>query len=180
LLTGSDDGIAKVWDTASGEQQQELQMNRPGDGVGAVAISPDNATVLTGGHGGVKGKEYLMLWDRQSGNEIRALSGHEAYVSAVAFSPDGRFFVSGSRDNTLRVWDRTRNGAEPPSHAVGTRARVPAVAYDPGSGTLASAGADGAVRLWSARAGALTRATAGHTGPVSAVAFSPDGRRLAS
>src|SRR5205807_4694958 len=117
LLTGSDDGIAKVWDTASGEQQQELQMNRPGDGVGAVAISPDDATVLTGGHGGRNGSDYLMLWDRQSGNEIRALSGHEAYVSAVAFSPDGRYLVSGSRDNTPQPSNPTNHHAAPSSCA---------------------------------------------------------------
>ena len=63
---------------------------------------------------------------------------------------------AGSRDNTLRLWDRQNNGGGG-SRVVGSRARVPAVAGDPTGGTLATAGADGAVRFWNAHTGALIR-----------------------
>ncbi|MEO1527598.1 MAG: WD40 repeat domain-containing protein, partial [Planctomycetota bacterium] len=64
------------------------------------------------------------LWDSETGQELASLSGHSAWVHAVAFSPDGRRIVSGSRDNTLLVWDTetqkivARFAAESPIYGV--------------------------------------------------------------
>lgn len=176
MLTGSEDGIAKVWDLESGKERQELQMNRPGDGVFAVAFSPDGATAVTGGHGGRTGRDFLMVWNVPAGKASRTAAGHEAPVTAVAFAPDGRSFVTGARDHTLRVW--ATPGGEP--RAVGKSERVASVACDPAGGVLASAGADGTVRLWDTHTGALIRTLTGHTGRVLSVAFAADGQTLAS
>ena len=97
-------------------------MNRPGDGVFAVAFAPDGVTAVTGGDGGSRGRDFLMVWNAAAGKVTRTAAGHEAPVTAVAFAPDGRAFVSGARDNTLRVWDT--QGGEP--RAVGTSERVAA------------------------------------------------------
>ena len=45
------------------------------------------------------------MWDAASGAELAYLSGHESTVNSVAFSPDGGRIVSGSDDNSVRVWD---------------------------------------------------------------------------
>ena len=45
------------------------------------------------------------MWDLESGEELRTLSGHTSSVNAVAVTPDGRRAVSGAADNTLKVWD---------------------------------------------------------------------------
>jgi WD40 repeat protein len=46
----------------------------------------------------------LRLWDLASGKELRQFRGHTAPVLSLALSADGRFLVSGSADNTMRLW----------------------------------------------------------------------------
>ena len=45
------------------------------------------------------------MWEVSTGREIRTLSGHSSSVNAVAIAPDGKVAISGSRDNTLKVWE---------------------------------------------------------------------------
>ena len=47
----------------------------------------------------------FKLWDTLTGTELHEFAGHSNSVYAVAFSPDGRFAVSGSADETLKLWD---------------------------------------------------------------------------
>ena len=44
-------------------------------------------------------------WGAQTGQEMLTLKGHSGTVNSVSFSPDGKRIVSGSYDNTLKVWD---------------------------------------------------------------------------
>lgn len=48
---------------------------------------------------------YLMYFSRVHANLAGTLSGHASWVLSVAFSPDGKRFVSGSADRTVRVWE---------------------------------------------------------------------------
>jgi len=45
------------------------------------------------------------VWDIESGEEIQTFEGHTDPVEAVAVTPDGKHAISGSDDNTIRVWD---------------------------------------------------------------------------
>ncbi|MFB9629295.1 serine/threonine-protein kinase [Nonomuraea helvata] len=106
----------------------------------------------------------------------RTLSPGPAY--AVAYSPDGKTFVTGGANGTVRLWDAAtrRVTASLDGHTKG----VHAVAFSPDGKMLATGSDDGTVRLWSLPSGRGTGTLTGHTGGVGSVAFSPDGKTLAS
>ena len=67
--------------------------------VRATAWSPDGTRLAAGGTAGI------WLYDAQTGAEVSLITGHSFRVNAVAFSPDGLTLASGSRDDTVRLWD---------------------------------------------------------------------------
>ena len=106
------------------------------------------------------------------------LEGHTDDVLSVAFSPDGSTLASGSRDNTIRLWN-TDTG-EHKLTLKGHRDGVTCLAFSPDGSTLASGSWDNYVLLRDAGTGKLLRTLAGHTDGVRSVAFSPDSSTLAS
>jgi WD40 repeat protein/serine/threonine protein kinase len=132
-----------------------------------------------------RGWEYHYLHTHFTGNH-RVFPGHTVDVKSVAFSPDGQRLASAS-DDTVLIWDVERGQV---LHTLkGHKGVIFCVAFSPDSRRLASSsgGFDehgkrlpGEVRVWDAETGQEIRALKGHTDLVMSVAFSPDGRRLAS
>ncbi|MGZ5465090.1 MAG: pentapeptide repeat-containing protein [Thermoanaerobaculia bacterium] len=109
---------------------------------------------------------------------LGTVSGHGSLVSACAWSPDGTQLLSGSWDETLKVWDaRTGQGLR-------TLARhgdsVTACAWSPDGTQLLSGSEDKTLKVWDARTGQELRTLAGHGASVTACAWSPDGTQLLS
>ncbi|CAM5673494.1 hypothetical protein SAVIM338S_07098 [Streptomyces avidinii] len=118
------------------------------------------------------------LWAAAALPLHRRLFGHEAEVTAVAFSPDGRTLATGSADNTVRLWDpetgKLRSTLEGPTSVVYS------VAFSPDGRTLATGSDDNSARLWDLATNTTRTTLTGHTDTVYSVAFSPDGRTLAT
>jgi WD40 repeat protein len=112
------------------------------------------------------------------GAELACLRGHIAEVWSVAYSNDGRRIVSGSEDQTMRVWD-AQSGAEL-ACLRGHIAEVWSVAWAPDGRHIVSGSRDKTVRVWDAQSGAELTCLQGHTRGVRSVAWAPDGRRIVS
>jgi WD40 repeat protein len=106
------------------------------------------------------------------------LKGHQAWVSCLGFSPDGKTLVSGSEDKTVRIWDVTA-GKESAIFAGHTKV-IQAVAFSPDGQTVATASSDKTVRVLDAATGSELGRFQGHQGNVYDVAYFPDGKTLLS
>ena len=104
----------------------------------------------------------------------------DSSISAVAFSPDGKYVVSGSKDKTLRLWE-VASGKPVGAPWQGHEHLVEAVAFSPDSKYVVSGSADSTLRLWEVASGKPVGAPwQGHEAAVEAVAFSPDGKYVVS
>ena len=120
----------------------------------------------------------IIVWDAETGEPVRTLTGHSADVVSVAWRPDGRQLASGSQDNTIIVWDAET--WEPVRTLTGHSADVRSVAWRPDGRQLASGSSDNTIIVWDAETWEPVRTLTGHSDAVSSVAWRPDGRQLAS
>ena len=112
------------------------------------------------------------------GEPLKTLTGHTKGVLSVSFSPDGKMLTSGSRDETVRLWDAETGEAL--NLLTGHTSWVGSVSFSPAGQTLASGSLDGTVRLWDAETGEALQTLTGHTKGVLSIAYSPDGETIAS
>jgi WD40 repeat protein len=116
-----------------------------------VDVSPIGDLIASGSD-----DSSVRLWRASNGALVRTLTGGTNHVYTVAFSPDGKWLASGGREKGAigTFWNQIlgkHRGARTPT-----------------------------VRLWRVADGALQQALAGHSGSAWSVAFSPDGKWLAS
>ncbi|KAI5855157.1 WD40-repeat-containing domain protein [Tricharina praecox] len=197
LMTGtclafSFDG--KILASASDDNTLRLTLKGHSLPVSAVVFSP-NGNLLAS----ASSDSTVRLWNPAKGTCSGTLKGHSGSVYAVAFSSDGELLASGSDNHTVRLWyptigtfgDTLEGHSDP----------ISAVAFSPDGKLLASASSDGTIRLWdpiTTLCRAVLRSHSlrflasasydrtcsgtleGHSGSVSAVAFSPDSKLLAS
>ncbi len=109
---------------------------------------------------------------------VRTFRGHTDLVNSVVFSPDGHRALSGSSDNTLRLWDLATGKTL--RTFKGHWSSVNSVAISPDGRRALSGSGDDTLRLWDLATGKTLRTFKGHTDWVSSVAISPDGRRALS
>lgn len=97
VVTASDDGTARVWDTGTRKSLAVLKGHMP---VMDAEFSPDGRRVVTASADGT-----ARLWDSASGQLLTVLRGHVGAVKTAVFSGDGRRVVTAGEDHTARVWD---------------------------------------------------------------------------
>lgn len=144
----------------------------------SVAVSADGKWVAVGEESG-----KVKVYDSTNGQVAKALAGHTAAVTGVAFAADGSKLVSGSQDKTFKLWNLA-DGALVGS--VETAAPVNAVALIAGDTQVATGGADNSLRFWAlpappkegAEAPKPLKEVGGHGAPVSALVAFEKGAKL--
>jgi WD40 repeat protein len=96
------------------------------------------------------GSGMIHLWDVRAGRKLRSIEAHKECVGAVAFSPGGRYLLSGegrlAGEDSIRVWDAS-TGAEV-ARFEGHRGPVVSLAFSPDGKLLASASEDATALVW--------------------------------
>ncbi len=104
------------------------------------------------------------------------LQGHIHYITSVAYSPDGNTVLTGSGDNSARLWNP--NTGEQLHILQGHTSYITSLAYSPDGKTVITGSWDETARLWDVETGEPLHILQGHTGYISSVAFSPDGKTV--
>lgn len=176
-LVSGGDVTARLWDLATGRTTRQISHESL---VLSVALSPDGRTVAAGCENGT-----VSLWAVDTG-EIVVLAVGPGPVRSVEFGPDGTTLATGSHDTrdahiqepTFRLWDLATRRVTTTLTRAGTYGH--ALAFHPDGYLLATSGElAGPVHLWDLGSGEPTL-LAGHTGGANTVAFSHDGRTLAT
>jgi WD40 repeat protein len=176
LASGSEGKTVIMWDAQTGQEVRTLQGHA--DKVYSAVFSPDGKRLAS-----ASGDRTVKVWDAQTGKDLLTCKGHTGPVTRVAFSPDGKRLASNSMDGTVKLWD-AQTGQEFPYSLKGH-----GLAFSPDGKRLAGSvrlpptfGPTGAgeVRVWDAQTGRVLLILKEHTGNVTSVIFSPDGKRLAS
>jgi hypothetical protein len=169
LLTGGGlggkQGKVVLWDIATGERIGTV--GNEVDQVLGADLSADQQFVALGGP-----TRILKIYSTKDGKLLHSIKKHTDWVTAVTFSPDGKYLASADRAGGVVVWEGA-SGHEFNTLA-GHKAPVTALAFMPG--VLASASTDGKIALWDVKEGKEIRNWAAHPGGVESVDFTPDGR----
>lgn len=167
LLTGGSDGVARLWDPATGTRVGG-DLGRDGS-TNAVAFSPTGKSFVTVDKSGT-----AQIWDLPLGKQSTPPLRHGSSILAVAFSPDGKFLITGGADGRGILWDAKhgdRAGLE--LHHDGA---IEALAFAPDGKSILTGSTDGTARLWESESGHPMQKPFRHAKPVRVVAFAPDGR----
>jgi periodic tryptophan protein 2 len=166
-------GQLLVWEWQS--ESYVLKQQGHFDSMNTIAYSPEGQRIITAADDG-----KIKVWDVNSGFCIVTFTEHISGVTACEFAKRGNVLFTASLDGSVRAWDliRYRNFR---TFTAPSRLSFSSLAVDP-SGEVVCAGSIDSfdIHIWSVQTGQLLDRLSGHEGPVSSLAFAPDGSTLVS
>ena len=178
MVSGSRDRTLKAWDLASGELLFTLAGHS--DSVTAIAITPDGTRAVSGCR-----DQTIKVWNLGGAAAERRIKAHAAAVTAVAIVPGSMRAITAGDDYALRSWDLERGEL---LKAIDTGPTLQEDVLAAGPVSTMAATADGTkvvsisrhltVRVWRLEDGALVTTFSPDFHSRSALAVTPDGRRV--
>jgi eukaryotic-like serine/threonine-protein kinase len=184
VTVGSKENICLI-DRATGATCAIRMDNSDSTRDATVAFSPDNTRLATSafaaGEGG--GPVPVSIWETATGRRLATFSGRTEEVRKLEFTPDGRSLLIAGRSG-VRQWRFAPGDGDNDRQPAGHKDEAWSLAFSPAGRILATGSDDSepdpTIKLWETATGRLIRAWDGGYGTVAALAFSPDGRTLAS
>jgi WD40 repeat protein len=178
LAAGTENGLVRLWDVATGEPRGSFSYSHSSFSysVLSLAFSPDDSLLA------VSGFREISLWDIE---EMRLrdapLTGHEGRILAVDFSPDGRWFASGSEEGVVLIWD-VATWQPFAGRLDEASSEIDDLAFSPDSSLIAAGTEAGEIQVWqlTARFASPLSALRVADGPIRSMAFTVDGAWLVS
>ncbi len=162
-----------IWDASTGSRV--LTYSGHTSFVHQVAWSPDGIYLASGSD-----DKTVQIWNASTGVQVRTYDGHSEGVVAVTWSPDGTYIASGSSDGTVHAWD-TSTGRQIWHHGAHPDHGRLSLKWSPNGTCIAlSRELNSTVELWDGSTGKLILTYSGHSSFIKAIAWSPDGSRIAS
>jgi len=173
LATGSIDGVLRIWSAATG---------RPMEGPGGLSFPITSLAFTADGTRLVSSSSdrSVSVWDSVSLHRIFGATLPGTVRAAIA-SSDGRHVAAGTGDRTVMVWDTAKSDVALKLNLPVGSGAILSLAFSP-DGKCIAGGAErsGEIGIWDAGSGQLQAVLKGHSAPVGALAYSPDGSRIVS
>ena len=175
LASPRDGGTITIWDVAAGKQSRRSAAGFARS-IHGLAYAADGKTLVSG-ETLTDGTEAVVVRDASTLKVKRILRGHTGHVNAVRTTPDGRVVLSVSGDGTMRLWE-SATGVSIRTLSAGVPLWTMALAAD--GERVAAAGGGRRVHLFRTATGEQVFPNKDHQTSIDRLAFSPDGRWLAS
>jgi len=169
-ITTGDDGIAQVFNIATGELIGHPLIHSAR--VLRAGLSPDGERALTLTDDGV-----VQIWSGFSAKPVAARLEHHGRITFATFSPGGRQMLTLTDGNEALLWETSSRRLR---FTLKHRAPILCAAFNADGRLLATGGADQTAHVWNTDTGQSTTPALAHEGAVAHLAFAPDGRRLAT
>lgn len=200
ILTASYDKTAKVWDVNTGKLIHILSGHT--NYLSSAQFSLDNSRIITTSMNRyhqimtdklfanfdstktlidnneinkIKKHSGIKIWNSFSGECLFDLLGHTDYVNSAQFSPDGKWIVTASYDNTSKIWDALTG-----KHRFDLKHNgvVESAQFSSNSKWIITASRDHNTKIWETKSGKKLHTLTGHTNSVRSARFSTNGKYI--
>jgi WD40 repeat protein len=173
LASAGKDGIIRIWNLSNNNLVVEIPTEQ--QQIWELSFSPNGQKLASVGD-----NSTIVLWDLTTQNaESETLAGHQGPVRSNSFSPNGQQLVSAGDDGSVRLWNLQGNELE--RLPVSIQESEPTDRITLKEGQQQAFGRQNGTVTWQPTPDRpIITMKSNHVGAVTSLAFSPDGRQLAS
>jgi WD40 repeat protein len=174
VISTSSDETLRIWDLQNGDCQKTVELHDVT--VFNFEVTPDAARVVAPStHGFPQFVSSIVLLDVKKGKLLKKFRDHRDKVECLCITPDGRFAVSGSSDQKIRVWDLEKRRCI--KTLSGHTGAVQALCIAPDSRTVISSSEDNTIRIWDLNTGVCLNIIKGFE-IIKRITITPDARKI--